>query len=302
MNKGIYRKRKLKNGRFFWVGADKKYASILCQKDKIIIECTDVPATICGAYIVPIHIDQTIMIPASIRRAYRLGREITCFEVELSRKFIIQAKTDIIPLPLIGWKVKDTMIEQDKNALYQYTAVLTNSYRLSIGNLLPEEWKYRKITVCIGDSLRMRVSNATNEDLRKLPTLAELKDDYGQNLQELVAESFSYIVPIKSRIGYNTITFPKIFLETADVREGSNIKCFLLTDEENRETYIFAPEENKECFIEEKPILPLEDKPEKVTICKECEEEASEIRLLLKEVSELKEMLNIIAAKANSTK
>ena len=37
-------------------------------------------------------------------------------------------------------------------------------------------------------------------------------------------------------------------------------------------------------------------------ICKECEEEASEIRLLLKEVSELKEMLNIIAAKANSTK
>lgn len=298
----MLQERKLIRGIAITVSREYNYAIFTPEADGIAVESTNRPPKKgfvmrrepSGGYIV---------IPKKIRVAYQMGNKVKVDIIDDAHfKILINCKDEKLPKFYAGFSYRGnlTQIPLD-HVLESGTVSLKSAYRIYISDLIPKDWKYRKIRIHTGDCLRIEVECVNKASFREnLIEDKELRDEFGNRMQWYTGNTMTYFTKVKSQTDYLNIACPKFFREAAHIKVGSMFRWYKV-EHKGKLAFIFAPEVVKCDFTEEK-IEPAKEIPQKVTICKECNEEKGDIGDLLKEIRDVHMLMEQVVSSYTALK
>lgn len=286
----------LVNGTSIRIERDYDYAVFIPERHQIVVKKTNNPPQK-GFVIKREDSTGVVIIPKRLRIAY--GIDNTVMKHELDKEtLIIEAKciASSIPSPLGGLCFHhDTSIDWE-NLEAQGEAELNSAHRIYCSNILPIEWRFRKVTVHAGECLRIEVEDASSPGARKnYPSAEELREEFGQRMQWFAGKSLAFVYEVQNNTDYANIPVPKFFRTMTNMKPHDVYRWYKLK-RRGKDVYIFAPKPVT-CEFDDAEINPAEEIPQKVTLCEECADQTTEIGRLMQEIAEVRGLMEQVVDK-----
>ena len=234
----------------------------------------------------------SLTIPRRIRIAYELESRVLV-EIQDSTHVFIRKDCKYAELPhaYSGFSFQGNLAPVPIDLSLESGQVILNmACTIQTGDIIPKEWKYRKIRIHTGDCIRIEVSELDKyQSRRKIIEDRDLKDEFGVRMQWYAGNTITYYTHCKTGPALRLITCPKFFRTASHMQIGDTFNWYKV-EQDGKPIFVFAPGETS-CDFTKEPIVPAEGVPETVRICEDCKDEQDDIGALMASLRDMQQLM-----------